>query len=49
MRQRDFATMQGAIRVARESGLPTQPLQSAAADLLRILSAALHTSTPDER
>ncbi|WP_322936603.1 DUF6895 family protein [Nocardioides bizhenqiangii] len=48
MRQRNFATMHDAIRMARQFGLPAQPLRSAAADLLRILSAALQASTPDE-
>ena len=47
MRQQDFATMHDAIRMARQFGLPAQPLQSAAVDLLRILSAALQASTPD--
>ena len=47
MRRQDFSAMHDAIRMARQFGLPAQPLQSAAVDLLRILSAALHASTPD--
>jgi len=48
MRQQNFAAMHEAIQVARRFALPAQPLEAAATDLLRILSAALQASTPDD-
>lgn len=47
MRQQDFAALHQAIGAARRFGLPAEPLQAAAADLLRILGAAMEAATPD--
>jgi hypothetical protein len=48
MRQQDFAALHEAVKAAQRFGLPVQPLQTAAVDLLRILSTALEASTPDD-
>jgi hypothetical protein len=47
MREQDFAAMHEAVTTAQRLGLPVQPLQTAAVDLLRILGTALQASTPD--
>ena len=48
LRQQDFAALHEAVKAAQRFGLPVQPLQTAAVDLLRILSTALEASTPDD-
>lgn len=46
LRLRDFATVHEALDVARRHGLPDDPLQSAAAELLGLLSAAMDAAGP---
>jgi hypothetical protein len=48
MRQQDFAALHDAVKEAQRFGLPVQPLQTAAVDLLRMLSTALQASRPDD-